>query len=426
MRQMVKKLRVFLLLLSILIVIGGCKKKDKNPDEVINPVEDNKQDTGNEDSEPTPGEDDTNNNDQEDNTEDEKPKDDYNPSELPLVEGGIKGVYAKHNLQAGTCINGFVINNYSDHIIENYNSVTLENDMKPEAILNHDKSIKSGDIVVEYPERTIEQLEWAKKNNMKVRGHVLVWYSQTPQWIFHEKFDTSKKMVDKDTMLSRMESYLKQNFKILDELGYSDIFYAYDIVNEAIMDDGSLRDCPWKQIIGDDYIWHAFNYAKKYAPKHIKLYYNDYNEQFKTDAVVKLAKSLVDDKGNSLIDGIGCQAHLYTEDSIDKYMKTLEAFSATGLDVQITEIDVSLGTWQNILQPTEENLKKQGQYYYKLVSSIIEANKAGTTNVSGITFWGISDGASWRRDRSPLLFDEDLKPKYAYFGAVLDYDHSGH
>ena len=189
MRQMVKKLRVFLLLLSILIVIGGCKKKDKNPDEVINHVEDNKQDTGNEDSEPTPGEDDTNNNDQEDNTEDEKPKDDYNPSELPLVEGGIKGVYAKHNLQAGTCINGFVINNYSDHIIENYNSVTLENDMKPEAILNHDKSIKSGDIVVEYPERTIEQLEWAKKNNMKVRGHVLVWYSQTPQWIFHEKFD---------------------------------------------------------------------------------------------------------------------------------------------------------------------------------------------------------------------------------------------
>ena len=96
-----------------------------------------------------------------------------------MVEGGIKGVYAKYNLQAGTCINGFVINNYSDHIIENYNSVTLENDMKPEAILNHDKSIKSGDIVVEYPERTIEQLEWAKKNNMKVRGHVLVWYSQT-------------------------------------------------------------------------------------------------------------------------------------------------------------------------------------------------------------------------------------------------------
>ncbi len=344
-----------------------------------------------------------------------------------MIEGGIKGVYDSNGLiNTGTCINGYVINNFSDHIAENYNSVTLENDLKPEAILNHAKSIEAGDLIVDYNNNTIEQLDWTKENNMKLRGHVLVWYSQTPQWIYHEDFDTNKDLVDRDTMLARMESYIKQNFELLEELGYIDMFYAYDIVNEAVIDDGTLRDCLWKEIIGDDYIWYAFYYADKYAPEHIKLYYNDYNEQFKTQAVINLAESLVDEEGRYLIDGIGCQGHLYTQDSIPQYMSTLEAFSATGLDVQITEIEVSLGTWQNILEPTEENLRDQGQYYYELVNKIIEGNKAGSTNVSGITFWGVSDEVSWRGDRSPLLFDLDLKPKYAYFGAIQDKDHAGY
>ena len=221
--------------------------------------------------------------------------------------------------------------------------------MKPEAILNHEKSKAANDLIVDYPARTIELLEWAKENNMQVRGHTLVWHSQTPQWIFHEDFDQSKPLVDRDTMLARMESYIKQNFELLEELGYLDMFFAYDVVNEAVEDNGALRYSNWRKIIGDDYIWYAFYFADKYAPEHVKLYYNDYNEQFKTQHVVNLAKTLVDEDGRSLIDGIGCQGHLYTKDSIDKYMNTLEAFSATGLDVQITEIDVSLGTWQNIL-----------------------------------------------------------------------------
>jgi len=119
------------------------------------------------------------------------------------------------------------------------------------------------------------------------------------------------------------------------------MFYAYDVVNEALLDNGSLRDSHWKSTIGDDYIWYAFYYADKYAPDHIKLYYNDFNEQFKTQAYIKLAKSLVDDDGEFLIDGLGCQGHLYTKDSIDSYISMLKSFAELGLDVQITELDIS-------------------------------------------------------------------------------------
>ncbi len=436
MRRRLRLLMLVAAMLSMLIVIGGCSKKEQEtPNDVTsNNSEEQVDDTSSEESNELEDENSTDvdevdqvADEVEDVEEVEEVYEEYIVGELPLITGGIKGVYDSNGFKnTGTCINGFVTKTFADNIIENYNSVTMENDMKPEAILSQSKSIAAGDLVVDYPQRTIDLLEWSKANNMKVRGHVLVWHSQTPQWIFYEDFDTKKPLVDRDTMLARMDSYIKQNFALLESLGYLDIFYAYDIVNEAVEDNGTLRDSLWKRIIGDDYIWHAFYYADKYAPEHIKLYYNDYNEQFKTQALVDLAKSLVDESGRSLIDGIGCQAHLYTGDSIFKYMKTLEAFSATGLDVQITEIDVSLGTWQNILEPTDENLRVQGQYYYELVNSIIEGNKAGTTNISGITFWGVSDGASWRRDRNPLLFNLDFMPKYSYFGAVQDKAHAGY
>ncbi|HHX55803.1 MAG TPA: endo-1,4-beta-xylanase [Clostridiales bacterium] len=344
------------------------------------------------------------------------------------TEGGIKDVYEQVDLLAGTCLSETMINNegYENLIKENFTSITLENDMKPEAILNKAASIEAGDLVVKFPEKTIDLLDWAKENDMSARGHVLVWYSQTPDWIFYEDFDESGDLVDRDTLLNRMDSYIKQVFDLLDELGYSDMFHGYDVVNEAILDDGSLRDCYWKEIIGDDYIWHAFNYTDKYAPEHIKLYYNDFNEQFKTQAIIDLANDLVDEDGESLIDGIGCQGHLYTRDSIDQYVLMLKSFSSLGLDVQITELDISLGTWENVLEATEENLVDQGKYYYEFVSKIVRENLDGNTNVSGITFWGFDDGLSWRHDRSPLLYNGVSNPKYSYYGAKLDKDNAGY
>ena len=344
------------------------------------------------------------------------------------TEGGIKDVYEQVDLLAGTCLSETMINNeqYENLIKENFTSITLENDMKPEAILNKAASIEAGDLVVKFPEKTIDLLDWAKENDMSARGHVLVWYSQTPDWIFYEDFNETGDLVDRDTLLNRMDSYIKQVFDLLDELGYSDMFHGYDVVNEAILDDGSLRECYWKEIIGDDYIWHAFNYANKYAPEYIKLYYNDFNEQFKTQAIIDLANDLVDEDGESLIDGIGCQGHLYTKDSIDQYILMLKSFSSLGLDVQITELDISLGTWENVLEATEENLVDQGKYYYEFISKIVRENLDGNTNVSGITFWGFDDSLSWRHDRSPLLYNGVSNPKYSYYGAKLDKDNAGY
>ncbi|MBH1939316.1 endo-1,4-beta-xylanase [Mobilitalea sibirica] len=433
MKQRIYKIALIILMVLILGVMGGCNKEEKNP--IDNPEteqaetetqEDNAQDeketedVTDEEEAVTPAE-------SEDKSAEDK--DAANDQETQLVlDGGIKDVYEQVGITAGTCLSDAMIknDNYANLITENFTSITLENFMKPDYILDRAESVATGDIVVTFPQRTTELLDWAKSKGMALRGHTLVWYSQTPDWIFYVDFDKSKGLVDRDTMLARMESYIKQVFEKLEALGYLDMFYSYDVVNEALLDDGSYRDSLYKQIIGDDYIWHAFNFADKYAPESVGLFYNDFNEQFKTQAVVKLAQSLVDDTGRSLIDGIGCQGHLYTKDSIDKYMQTLKAFSALGLDVQITELDVSLGTWQNIMQPTEENLKAQGQYYYELVSRIVEENAAGNTAVSVITFWGFADHLSWRRDRSPLLFDKDLAPKYSYYGAKLDYDNAGY
>lgn len=419
-------LKVTLMMIVALMLVGlvGCSKTEKNQ---IPTSGDGKQEEAGEEQGAT-GADASEASKMETKEENAEETEAVSEQETVVVFDGIKDVYEQYGIMSGTCLSDIMISQtkYSDIIKKNFNSITLENNMKPDAMLDRTESIASGDIVVTFTKRTTDLLDWAKSNGMSVRGHVLVWYSQTPDWIFYQDFDKTKGLVDRDTMLARMESYIKQVFEKLDELGYSDMFYAYDVVNEAIMEDGSYRECLWKQIIGDDYIWHAFNYADKYAPEHIKLYYNDYNEQFKTDYIVKLAESLVDETGRTLIDGIGCQAHLYTKDSIDQYMNTLKAFSATGLDVQITELDVSLGTWTNILTDTDENLKDQGKYYYELISRIIKENEAGNTNISSLTFWGFVDNLSWRRERSPLLLDSNLNAKYAYFGAMLDEKNAGY
>ena len=361
----------------------------------------------------------------------EEPTEEPTPTPTPEPpEVFLKDVFAEHGMKVGTCLTTQMISSetLSNVVLKHYNSVTMENDMKPDYILNKAKSAEAGDIVVEFNKNMITMLDWAKQNGIAVRGHTLVWYSQTPQWIFYDNFDDKTgKLVTREVMLKRMESYIKQVFEKLTEAGYADMFYAYDVVNEAWMENGTMREQmnTWYKVIGEDYIWHAFNFAKKYAPANIKLFYNDYNEQFKTDTLEKFVKTLVDDKGNYLIDGIGFQAHLYTEDSLTDYFKTVDQLSKLGLTIELTELDVCLGKYNSPKMANEETLATQGRFYYDLLKGIFERKDAGTLQIDSLTFWGITDSASWRKVYSPLLFDKLYKRKPAFFGVVQMKEYAG-
>lgn len=339
----------------------------------------------------------------------------------------IKELFAEHGLKAGTCLTTQMISdeNYNALILDQFSSITMENSMKPDYMFNKEKSKEAGDLVVEFNSDMIKMLDWAKANDMAVRGHTLVWYSQTPDWIFYKDFDATKGLASREEMLARMDSYMKQVFEGLEEKGYIDLFYAYDVVNEAWMEDGTMRDNKWLQTIGDDYLWQAFNTANKYAPESIDLYYNDYNEQFKTQTLVDFVETLKDEDGNYLIDGVGFQAHLYTSDSLTDYFNTVDAVSALGLKVQLTELDVCLGAYQKPLLAVEDNTKAQGQFMYNLVNGLLERVDNGSLQMDAITFWGFADNLSWRKEYSPLLFNKKLVPKYAFYGAMQVKENAG-
>lgn len=342
----------------------------------------------------------------------------------------LKDIYEEYGITLGTCLTNQMIANKADTdiITAQFNSVTMENLMKPDYIFNQKKSQDAGDLVVEFNDDTKALLQWAKDNGMKMRGHTLVWYSQTPSWIFYDNFTTSGKYVDRDTMLKRMDSYIHQVFKLIDELGYTDLFYAYDVVNEGLMEDGNLRteNNPWYQIIGDDYIWYAFYYANQYAPESISLFYNDYNEQYKMQAIIDLVNSLKTEDGTSLIDGIGLQAHLYMQDSLPDYLNAVKAFCSLGIQIQVTELDLGLGSWKKADVKTDETLRQQGQRYYELLKGILDLKQETGADINSITFWGFTDRLSWRSGNYPLLYDGDLKEKYSFFAAAQMKDYAGY
>lgn len=340
--------------------------------------------------------------------------------EEPIAATYLRDLFAEHGMKVGTCLTTQMIKNAKQEALikEQFSSVTMENSMKPDYIFDQAKSKESGELTVVFNKDMTAMLDWAKENNMAVRGHTLVWYSQTPGWIFHEGFDLAKPLVGREEMLNRLESMIKQMFTKLQEEGYADLFYAYDVANEAWMEDGSIRESDWTRTIGEDYLWHAFYFANKYAPENIDLYYNDYNEQFKADTFVKFVKTLVDEDGNYLIDGIGLQAHLYTQDDIPGYFRAVDKLASTGLKLEMTELDVSLGAWQKTLPATDENLRDQGKYYYNLINGIFERVDNGTISMDSLTIWGFSDGLSWRKNASPLLYNAKLEPKYSYYGTM--------
>ncbi len=343
----------------------------------------------------------------------------------------LKEVFA-NNFKFGTAATATELSNKSAQALikKHFNSLTPGNELKPESLLDQAACKAQGNnvnpIIKIDSARSI--LDFCRDNNIPVRGHVLVWHSQTPGWFFKENFDSNGAFVSKEIMLQRMENYIKNVMEALATEYPTVDFYAWDVVNEAWLDNGQPRTpgtydensnySGWVQVFGDNsFIPYAFEYARKYAPKGCKLYYNDFNEYMpdKTKAIVAMAEEL---KEKNLIDGIGMQSHLDVKSgsdafpAINVYEKAMKAFVETGLDVQVTELDATVNG------NTPELFEAQSEYY----KGIIDVCLKYSDNISAVVLWGTTDDKSWRAAKYPLIFNGDFTAKPAYYSIVGDYE----
>lgn len=280
-------------------------------------------------------------------------------------------------------------------------------------------------------------VDFGTSNGMAVIGHTLVWHSQTPRWVFQ---DSTGKPLTRDALLARMHDH------IATVVGhYKGRIKGWDVVNEALNEDGTLRASPWKRIIGDDYIIKAFQFAHEADPK-AELYYNDYNLENapKRNGVVALVKSLK--AAGVTITAVGSQSHdKIWLPSPPKHDSTIVALGAAGVKVAITELDVDVlpaatrGNTADIgarvqqaggnsaLNPYVTGLPDSVQQALaKRYADFFKIYVKHADIVDRVTFWGVGDGDSWLngfpmpgRTNHPLLFDRQDLPKPA-FEAVMN------
>lgn len=341
----------------------------------------------------------------------------------------LKDIYADYfKIGGAVTVSELAPKTTQNLILKHYNSLTAGNELKPDSILDYNATVASGSNTD--PQVNLNNarsiLSFCEKNNIPMRGHVFVWHQQTPDWFFRENYEANGEWASKEVMLLRLENYIKNVFAALAE-EYPDLeFYAYDVVNECYLDDGSARQgganngsqqtSPWVQIFGDNsFIEPAFEFARKYAPEGCKLYYNDYNEYIdgKTNAIYNMAMDL---KEKGIIDGIGMQSHLDTGfPTVSQYEKALAKFASTGLDIQVTELDITTS------DTSAAGFEKQAEIY----SGILDACVKYADSISAVIFWGTKDDTSWRGDRCPLLFNGDYTAKPAFYSIIDGISSSG-
>ena len=308
-------------------------------------------------------------------------------------------------------------------ILKHFNSLTIGNELKPDYLLDRAATLENAEKTGDYTNPLVKIggaasiLDFCAENNIPLRGHVLVWHSQTPTWFFKEKYDQNGKWVDVDTMVKRMENYIKNVFDMI-KRDYPKVnFYAWDVVNEAWEDDGKPRKpgegngaSPWVQIFGDNsFIKYAFQFAKKYGIEGCKLFYNDYNEYIegKTKAIINMVNEI--NSQEKLIDGIGLQSHLDVNfPGISMYESAVKAFIQTGLDLQVTELDVTTNCNSN-------GFDTQAKYYSDILDVLVKYSRS----ISAVVVWGTTDDKSWRSSQCPLLFNGDYSPK-SCFNSIID------
>jgi endo-1,4-beta-xylanase len=309
-------------------------------------------------------------------------------------------------------------------VIKHFNSITSENVLKWSLV--HPQANRYDFVASD------RYVEFGEKHRMFIVGHTLVWHNQTPRWVFE---DDHGRPIDRETLLRRLREHIST------VVGrYKGRINSWDVVNEALNQDGTMRQSPWLKIIGEDYLVQAFRFAHEADPA-AKLYYNDYDLELpaKRTGAVALMKKL--QQNGVPIAGIGLQNHNRLQwPSIVDEDATIDAFAQLGLKVNITELDVDVlprttgigADYAVDVAPTPE----LNPYTAALPDSIQSqlANRYADLFrvylkhrdvIDRVTFWGITDGDSWLnnwpikgRTNYPLLFDRLGQPKPAFYSVI--------
>jgi endo-1,4-beta-xylanase len=343
-------------------------------------------------------------------------------------EPTLKNVF-QNDFLIGTAVNLPQIygrDSLGDNIIKTqFNSITPEDVLKWEKVHPKPGTYNFGP--------ADKYVEFGDANNMFIIGHTLIWHQQTPKWIF---IDSVGDTISREELLKRMHDHIQT------VVGrYKGKIKGWDVVNEALNEDGSLRQSSWLQIIGEDYIEKAFKYAHKADPN-AELYYNDFSleNKPKRDGAIKLIEKLKQEGVH--ITGIGDQMHAKMDwPSSLQVDSMLTDFAQLGIRVMITEMDIDVLPYKNQNHTAEVSLNYD-------ISSELNPYKNGLpdsvttvlTNrysdffkiflkhrdlISRVTIWGVRDSDSWLnnwpvrgRTNYPLLFDRSGKPKEAFYKVV--------
>ncbi|MDE5747547.1 MAG: endo-1,4-beta-xylanase [Acetatifactor sp.] len=347
-------------------------------------------------------------------------------------------------------------------VTRHFNAITLGNELKPDAMFGYSNNqcpgtetvtLNGEELVVpklDYTraERTLNAIyDWNQSHPedlIKVRGHVLVWHSQTPEWWFHEDYDAGKPYADTETMNRRLEWYIKTMAEHFtgEDSKYHGMFYGWDVVNEAVSDGGSRyrnageKSSWWAVYQSNEFIINAFRYANQYMDPEVELYYNDYNEWVsnKRVGIEQLLKDVKEAEGTR-IDGMGMQGHYQTvgSPSMEEFSKAARAYAAIVGQVQITELDMKASNAYDGTAATQEaEFATQGQRYKELYDTVKSLREEGV-NITNITLWGVVDKDSWLQTfnsvggaadgvqrQCPLLFDDYYQVKPAFWAFADD------
>ncbi|MDD6035676.1 MAG: endo-1,4-beta-xylanase [Lachnospiraceae bacterium] len=355
-----------------------------------------------------------------------------------LPEGiNLKNTYGKTFGRIGTCINQFQLSDLDvwKMIEQNYNSITMENEMKPDAVLyDYKKQLTTeeakalGYVIPEnYKESTVPELrfyftdralDFCAKYNLGLRGHTLVWHSQTPTWFFRVDYKPDGEFVTPEVMNARLEFYIRSVMGHVYDHENGNVLYSWDVVNEYVHAENS----GWAAVYGEEeltpsFVKLAFEIAddvlRQYEIRdNVSLIYNDFNTYSETLQILKLLEFINAD--GKICDGVGMQSHLSESNPhVIKYMTAMKKFLEAGYEIHVTELDVG-----------NSNEIYQAKYFYDLMGSILELKQSGA-EINGITLWGLSDVNSWRSDEKPLLYKTLKTPKLSYYKVLEAYVDAG-